>query len=118
MLRLRRYRTFLIFAIIAVFALYRFRSTPWATESPFRPNHPTGQGHVVASAPREPTREPTKEPRPYVAAIPEAESTQEQVLPPSIPPINKPTQAIAHPTQAPAGGPPDEAPPANSTATE
>ncbi|KAI9773404.1 MAG: hypothetical protein M1840_007620 [Geoglossum simile] len=112
MLRLRRYRSFLIFTIFAIFALYRFRSTHLAANSPFRPSHPTGQGDVVVSAPREPTAET----RPYVAAIPEAESTQEQALPPSIPPISKPTQAIAQPTQTPAEGPPlDEAPPANPT---
>jgi mannosyl-oligosaccharide alpha-1,2-mannosidase len=101
MLRLRRYRTFLVFATFTIIALYRFRSTQWGPDSPFRPNHLNGQGQVVVS-------EPTGKARPYVANIPEAESTQEQALLPSVPPASKPTQTIARPTQPPAESPLDE----------
>ncbi|KAH0537445.1 hypothetical protein FGG08_005753 [Glutinoglossum americanum] len=109
MLRLRRYRTFLIFAIFTTFILYHFRSIQWTPDAPLHTENPSDQGDAVVHTPNE----ITKEIRPNVAVVPAAESTEERIPPPSIPPISKPTQKIAQPTQPPVEKPLDETPPTN-----
>src|SRR5438876_8343570 len=103
MLRLRRYRTFLIFAIFTTFILYHFRSVQRTTYSPLRQGHPNQQGNIAKPPPRETARET----RPYIAITPVAADTPGQVPPSGTPPISKPMQSISQPTQPPL----DEAPP-------
>lgn len=96
MLRLRRYRTFLILAIFTTFVLYHFRSIQWTPDTPLRPQRHQDPVHDATSVPRETARETES----LVATTTIAESTPNQAPSTSIEPIREPTQSITKPTQS------------------
>ncbi|KAF2121865.1 glycosyl hydrolase family 47-domain-containing protein [Lophiotrema nucula] len=130
MLRLRRYRVFLVFAVITVIALYKFSgstSAAWTYES--------ADSTVNAGADSKPEKEAVSleslhwGPRPQVAqetkkfevAIPAASSLAKET-PPAIPPVTKPVDKVpttsaevaktpTRPTPVGAGGPENDSPP-------
>ncbi|KAH0556359.1 hypothetical protein GP486_005715, partial [Trichoglossum hirsutum] len=95
MLRLRRYRTFLVFAIFTTFILYRFHGGQWTPEPPLLAEQHKDQVHAAAPFPRESVTETES----YAATTSTAESTLEQAHSTSTEPTSKPTQGIAEPTR-------------------
>jgi mannosyl-oligosaccharide alpha-1,2-mannosidase len=103
MLRYRRYRIFVAFAVVSLFALYRFgsSSTSWKDAAPKQP-----KSHKAASSWR---------PHPHLAhetkkldiEVPAAKATQSPQRPPPIAPVSRPTDNPPPDVQLPTDAPPE-----------
>ena len=93
MFRLRRYRVFLAFAVIAVIALYRFGNSgaSWTEQAASR----LGQGQRGGAEPEaqwEPKPQVAKETKKFEVEVPAAKNPPVKQTPPPIPPVERPSE--------------------------
>lgn len=93
MFRLRRYRIFVAFAVIVIFALYKFGNSDasWREQAASRFGHGHG-GHAEAPVDWEPKPQVAKETKDSKATVPEAKGNAAKQTAPPVAPVKPPGQ--------------------------